>query len=127
MPLLVNTKVSKSEIHNLGLFADQFIPTGTLVWKHDSVLDGWISSNEIQNAPESFKKHLDYFCCYDIELDSYIVAKDNVNWINHSDNPNLNSPTKYFHIALRDINVGEELTLNYRQICDLEVQDIEFH
>ena len=37
--LLVKTKIGPSEIDGIGLFADQFIPRGTLVWELVPALD----------------------------------------------------------------------------------------
>ena len=127
MPLLVNTKVRPSSIHGMGLFADQKINKGDVVWEHSSVFDGWLNDYYLAIAPDSLRKHVDNFYCYDNELKSYILACDNINWINHSGDPNLDSPTKYIHYAKREIESGEELTLDYKQICDLEEEEIEFH
>lgn len=115
MPLLIKTKVGLSEISGLGLFSEEDIVAGSVVWKHCEILDGWIPSQEIN----PIKTHAEHFLCYDNQLNCYIRACDNVNWINHSENPNLDSPNKYIHYAKKNINKGEELTLDYKQICDI--------
>lgn len=121
MPLLLKTKIDKSKIHGLGLIADQDIPTNTVVWKHCPIIDGWIRESDIEQLGYGvFSEHVDHFLCYDTEKKAYIRAADNVNWMNHSDVSNLDSPTKYIHVSKRNILKGEELTINYNQICDLE-------
>jgi SET domain-containing protein len=103
----------------LGLIANEFIAKGSVFWKHDHIIDGWIDIRSAEkHGYNVFLNHVDYFYCYDRSLDLYIRHADNIIFINHSDTPNLNSPSKYIHIADRDIELGEELTLNYRHICD---------
>ena len=120
MPMLYKTYVAASSIHGLGLFANEPIPKNSTFWKHDHIVDGWldIRSVEGKHSYNVFLDHMDYFYCYDRSLDLYIRHADNIIFINHSDKPNLNSPTKYMHIANKNIEVGEELTLDYRDICD---------
>lgn len=118
MPLLVKTKVKPSSIEGLGLFAEEYILKGTVVWVHDKKLDGWFYANQLSYYNEATKNYIKHFCCYDKKIQAWIKSCDNANWMNHSKNPNLGAPDYYIHIALRDINVGEELTLNYDTIGD---------
>ena len=120
MPMLYKTYVAPSSIHGLGLFADERIPKNSLFWKHDHIVDGWLDINSVMgtHAYSALMDHINNFYCYDRSLDLYIKHADNVIFANHSDDPNLTSPTKYLHISNKDIEVGEELTLNYRDICD---------
>ena len=118
--MLFKTYVATSNIHGLGLFANEPIPKNSLFWKHDHIIDGWldIRSVEGKHSYDVFLNHMNYFYCYDRSLDLYIKHADNIIFINHSDKSNLTSPTKYLHITNKDIKVGEEITLNYRDICD---------
>lgn len=120
MPMLFRTDVAASDIHGLGLFAKEPISKGSVFWKHDHIVDGWLDVASVRGKHKYnvFSEHMEYFYCYDMSLNLYIRHADNIIFINHSDYPNLNSPTKYVHIANKDIEVGEELTLNYRDICD---------
>lgn len=118
MTLLVKTKIKPSEIEGLGLFAEEDIPKNTIVWKHDDILDGWFYLQHLENYSQATKEYIKHFCCYDKKEKAWIKSCDNANWMNHSKNPNLNSPDYYIHIANRDIKMGEELTLNYNDIGD---------
>jgi SET domain-containing protein len=115
MPYLVLTKLKPSNIHGLGVFAAQDIPAGTLVFEHDAELDGWFDNRDYGTALNDL---IQKYCPYDAKLDKYIKACDHVNWMNHSDTPNLDAPTYYVHVANRDIAQGEELTVNYKQVSD---------
>jgi SET domain-containing protein len=126
MPMLYKTEVAKSNIHGLGLFAKKLIKKGSVFWKHDYIIDGWVDIVSAEKTQyDMFLEHIDYFYCYDEALDLYIRPSDNLIFINHSDSPNLDSPSKYMHIANKDIEKGEELTLNYRDICDYGWQTVE--
>lgn len=117
MTLRVKTRVAVSSIHGLGLFAAEPIAKGAVVWQHDPWLDGWVEPRDLSSIDQI---HVDHFMCWDESRQAWIRAMDNVNWMNHSSHPNLNTPNKYIHIASRDIDEGEELTVNYQDICDLE-------
>jgi len=126
MPMLFRTQVASSGIHGLGLVAREPIPQGSVFWRHDPVIDGWIDIRTAERLRyDAFVENVDYFYCYDEELDLFIRHADTIIFINHSDSPNLDSPSKYIHIANKDIDIGEELTLNYCDICDDGWQTVE--
>ena len=88
--LLVKTRLGVSEIHGMGLFAEEFIPCGTL--HHYSYLDA--------------------------ASGKYVFCLDNARFMNHSDAPTtvpLPGDTDPFgvDVAARDIQPGEELTCDY--------------
>lgn len=52
-----------------------------------------------------------------------LLCADNARWINHSDDPNVDTTLPLFHTqnidrALRDIAAGEELTMDYTRAED---------
>lgn len=129
MPLLIRTDLKPSNIHGLGVFTREPIIAGQIVWKHDAILDGWIHKNLLNNNNDeliAFREYVDYLYPYDEEIDCYIKSCDNMNRANHSYKPSLIAPTKYIHIASRDLNIGDELTVDYREICDLAAMDLGF-
>jgi SET domain-containing protein len=120
MTLRVNTYIAKSEIEGLGLFAAQDIPKGTIVWQHDPIIEGYITINQFSTVHDQIV--IDYvrkYFCYDDKESAWIRTIDSAKYMNHSSTPNLNSVTKYLDIADRDILKGEELTVDYRKICDI--------
>ena len=113
--LLVKTKIGLSNLHGIGLFADQFIPKGTATWKEVSPFDQQISTDEIQKlsdpAKEMFFKY-SYLCKHSKK---YILCFDKARFMNHSETPNTTwLDDSLQDIAIRDIYLGEELTCNYR-------------
>jgi len=114
--ILVKTKIGPSKINGIGLFANQFIPKGTLVQKFMPGFDLEISENEIpklsEPAREQFLKY-----AYKNRDGHYILCFDDTRFLNHSDSPNLisNNPNEEIDIAAVDIQKGDELTVNYKE------------
>ena len=50
--LLIKTKIQESRIHGIGLFADEFIPKGTEIWKFTPGFDMKFTREEILKFPE---------------------------------------------------------------------------
>ncbi len=109
----VKTYIDKSDIDGIGLFAAEFIMKGTLIWKF-SGLDQEISKEQVKKLNQL---EYQYFKRYEFGKDGlYIFCSDDAKFCNHSDNPNTNGyPEQY---ALRNIEIGEEITCNYGYIND---------
>lgn len=84
----------------------------------------WItlSKKEVDSLPEQAQFMIGNYCLYDEELNYFVPEKgfkkmDVSLFINHSDQPNIQSINDgdYFE-ALRDIKAGEELLLDYGAI-----------
>ena len=116
--LLVKTKIGPSNIHGIGLFADQFIPKGTVVWKYYPEFDKAFKREDLNFLPkEVAERVIDY--CYR-SGDTYVMCFDNARFFNHSDNPStIDEPgVDTGVIAARDLNIGDEITSDYRVFDD---------
>lgn len=85
-PLPDCVTIKKSDIEGLGLFATKFIKEGTVIGKTH-----FYYGDELERTPLG-------------------------GFINHSESPNCNKmqmDSRFFLVALRDILVGEEITLQY--------------
>ncbi len=113
--LLIKTKIGPSKIEGIGLFADEFIAKGTMVQKFQPGFDLVISENEISKLSEPAREQFLKYA-YKNKTGNYILCFDNTRFLNHSDNPNLISddPDEEVDFAARDIQAGEELTVNYK-------------
>lgn len=114
--LLVKTKIGSSKINGIGLFADQFIPKGTLVQKFMPGFDLIIPENEIQKLSEPAREQFLKYA-YKNRDRQYILCFDDTRFLNHSDDPNLisNDPNEEIDTTAKDIQKGEELTVNYKE------------
>ena len=116
--LLVKTKTRQSDIHGLGLFAGQFIPKGTAVWKVTPGFDQRFTEEEILALPELLQTYLCKYAYRSKKSGLYIFAADDGKYVNHSDNPNCFSEysddeEEAVCVATVDIQIGEEITDDY--------------
>jgi len=118
--LLVDTKIGPSKINGTGLFANQFIPKGTPVWKFQSGFDLKIEKSELDNLSEPAKKQFLKYAYLNPKTNKYILCFDDARFFNHSDNANCidtESPedSEGIDVAAKDIQEGEELICNYKE------------
>ncbi len=112
--LLVNAWVGVSGIHGLGVITHEFIPKGTVVWKLVPGYDVLISPDELENLPPAAQAHVRYYSFFHPDLKKHILCVDDDRFTNHSDDANQLFCGDH-SIAKRDIQVGEELTDDYRE------------
>ena len=119
---IVRTSLHSSAIHGIGVFADEPIKKGQIVWQFDPRMDILIPLEEKQRFPPAVQDYLSMLTY--IEETSgrkmMVLCAANAKHVNHSDDPNLlDTPDGLREYAARDIAAGEELTCNYF-ISDLE-------
>ena len=120
--------IKPSPIEGIGLFALQDIPKGCRsMFSKANEQEQWIpvSKSEVENLPAHAKALIENYCLYDEEnyfIPDYGFKKmDLVNFLNHSDTPNVISINEgEFFEAIRDIKQGEELFIDYGEIVDGE-------
>ena len=127
MDLLIKTKVKESKIQGEGLFTLEYIKKGQIIFE-DSDLTRIKESTYNQLKIKKLNEWIDKYCT--IKDNSYrnshllyekiyFVDRDNMIYINHSINPNIEFVDN-IAVALSDINEGEELTCNYLDITTEE-------
>ncbi len=116
--------IRPSPVEGIGVFALRDIPAGTRGLFSKGVGE-WIavSKKEVASLPDHARALIENYCLYDEE--NYFIADygfkvmDLVNYLNHSESPNL--------ISIRDgedfettrmIHAGEELFIDYGSIVD---------
>jgi SET domain-containing protein len=117
--LLVKTKMASSTIDGIGLFADEFIASGTLVWRLQPGFDLEIAPHELRALPKLARETFLKYAYLRRSSNTYILGFDDARFFNHSDTPNtrsIDTPDGSVNadIAAREINKGEELTTDYR-------------
>lgn len=126
--LLVKTMVRPSKIAGMGLFADQDIQQGSIVWQYTPDTCMTLNAAQCGVFVDSFHKteqHIIHYYLtysyYESHLGQIILCLDNGRFVNHSSQPicgrSLNMPAStawQYSVALRDIAKGEELTEDYR-------------
>jgi SET domain-containing protein len=120
--------IKPSPIEGIGVFALQDIHKGCrTMFSKANEQEQWItvSKTEVENLPAHAKALIENYCLYDEEnyfIPDYGFKKmDLVNFLNHSDTPNIISINDgEFFEAIRDINKDEELLIDYGEIVDGE-------
>ena len=111
--LLVKTYLGKSPIHGVGVFAGEFIPKGTLVWKFDPLIDIILTPEQVKSLPQVAREFIEFVgISYPFGEDTYCLSLDNAQYMNHSSEYNL-QPDSEGDRSLVDIPEGTELTVNY--------------
>ncbi len=119
--LLVKTKIGQSAIHGIGLFADQFIPEGTPIWKFQLGFDLKVDTDELSRLSEPAREQFLKYAYLNPQTNTYVLCFDDARYFNHSDDPNcadVESPDgeeEGITVAIKDVPAGEELTWNYRE------------
>lgn len=123
MGLLIKTKVKESKIQGEGLFTLEYIKKGQIIFE-DSDLIRIKESTYKQLKIKKLNDWIDKYCTIKdnsyrnshlLYEKTYFVDRDNMIYINHSINPNIEFIDN-IAVALSDINEGEELTCNYTDI-----------
>ncbi|MEP7107219.1 MAG: SET domain-containing protein [Ferruginibacter sp.] len=119
--------IKPSPIEGIGVFAIRDIPKGCrrMFSTDEREPDEWlkISRAEIDLLPPHSKQLIETYCLYDDE--AYFVPEygfkkmDLVNFLNHSDTPNIISINEgEFFETIKDIKTGEELVIDYGGIVN---------
>ena len=123
--LLVETRLGKSPIHGWGVFARQRIPAGTRTWEFTPGVDLLIEPEAVATAREDLRSLLIHYTYLHPVLRKRVLLGDITRFMNHSETPNVqgtNEPDGGYDVALRDIEIGEELTVDYREFHDARLE-----
>lgn len=129
--LTVKASAQPSKIHGIGLFADQKILKGTIMWKYNSRFDIAYDPEEVKNFPLIQQGQIDRYAYLSKVTGRYIYSMDDSRFTNHSSqNPNEGSEKfpdseEPCGIAIRDIEIGEEILVNYKLFDKYDTQSGE--
>lgn len=118
--LYVKASVRESTIPGAGkgLFADEYIPSGTVVWRLDKKCDKIVPSSEVAKMTKGERDEFILHAFQSNITGDWIACDDGAQYVNHSDTPNLvqkkiDNDVEFSDVASRDILIGEELFDNY--------------
>lgn len=116
--LLVKTRIGPSQVHGNGVFAEEFIPKGTVIWRFVQGFDEALTYSHFMELPN--EERLSRMRCGYVSrfTGMVITAGDNYVCTNHSHQPNIGVSPNWeapegCDIALRDVQPGEELLFDY--------------
>lgn len=118
--LLVKTKIGPSSTHGIGIFADEFVPKGTLMWKYVPGVDVALTEDEFRSLPAVAQTAVKNYCYKSKFTGRYVLPFDDSRYYNHSENPNTaEGPIidgESSDISSRNIHKGDEIFNDYRVI-----------
>jgi len=120
--LKISTFVDDSNLNGAGdgLFSGEDVEVGQLVSDWNDEVDRVYQEDEIEYMHLTNRKEFEDYASWD--GDRWYLSGDDAKYMNHSSNPNVRvvrgtkPDAKRDRIASRDIEKGEELTINYDEI-----------
>jgi len=118
----ISYKTKKSKIHGIGLFADQDIKAGDLIYPPSPLLDVNITEKQFESLTPQEKKEARYYGYFNKKTDKWHVAFDAIRILNHGSgkDSNVTQDDNMVMTAKRDISKGEELLQDYSEIYPKE-------
>ena len=113
--LLIDTYLDKSKIQGVGVFAKENVKKGEKIKEVRPEFEIEFNSDNLPKMPLALAKFIDTHS-YERELGSKILVMgiDNEKYLNHSDDPSVDDEG----YALKDIKIGDEITINYKDFDD---------
>ena len=113
--LLIDTYLDKSKIHGVGVFAKENAKKGEKIKEVRPEFEMEFDQNNLPRMPLALANFIETHS-YEKELGSNVLVMgiDNEKYINHSKDPNDDDDGR----ALKDINIGDEITANYKDFDD---------
>lgn len=118
--LLVKTKIGLSKINGIGLFANELIPKDTWIWRFKKGFDIRVDEKYPNNLQEPAKSYFMRYAYQTPKTLNWVLCADDGRFFNHSNSANTHcvedpEDEDTANAASRDIQIGEELTVDYRE------------
>lgn len=112
----IKYKLDRSDKHGIGLFAEQEVKKGEVIYTASPLLDLDITPEQFDSLDESEKQEIQWWGFFDDSSQKWHVDFDVSKFINHSYEATVTQDGGHeeaYLVAARDIKAGEELTQNY--------------
>jgi len=114
--MLVPTYVAPSAIEGVGIFAEEPIPAGALIWRLEPNFDRLMSQEQIRAMSSLHQRFIErYGYPFPPEPSLTVVEFDNGRFMNHSDKPNTCFSDPQLGYCIGPVATHEELTCNYAE------------
>lgn len=114
----ISYKILSSKTHGIGLFVNQDLKAGDLVYTPSPLLDVDITQEEFEGLTPNEQREVKYYGYWNKKTNKWHVAFDAIRILNHgtSDVANVTQDDNMVMTAKRDIQSGEELLQDYVEI-----------
>lgn len=114
--LLISTYVAPSTIQGLGVFVDEYVPRGSLIWKYNPKFDILVNELELGALPPHVQMFIGRYSYPHLEMEGHrVIDVDNGKYMNHSLTPNTDFRIFDVGYSLVDLAPGDEITCNYHE------------
>ena len=110
---LINTYLNKSKIQGVGVFSNENVRKGQKIKEVKPEFEFRFDKTNLPKMPLAFANFIESHG-YENNKNEYVLSIDNEKYLNHSANPSVNDDG----IALKNIKVGDEITVDYRDFDD---------
>ena len=111
--LLIDTYLDKSPIQGIGVFSKENIKKGRKIKERRPEFEIKFDRKNLPQMPLAFANFI-HTHSWEDEEDMYVVGIDNEKYMNHSTDPSVDDDG----YALKNINIGDEITIDYRDFDD---------
>ncbi len=121
---LVDVKLGRSPIHGWGVFARTRITAGTRTWEFVPGVDQLLDPAAVAGARDDLRSLLVHYTYLHPVLKKRVLCGDIAKFMNHSRTPSIrgtSAPDGGYDVAIRDIEIGEELTVDYQEFDDADL------
>lgn len=112
----IKYKIKISKTHGVGLFADQKIKKGDLIYTPNPLLDVNLSHEEFNSLEKAEQDEVKYYGYFHHKTAKWHVAFEAIRFLNHSEESNVSQDENMIMVALQDIEKGDELLQDYAEI-----------
>ena len=119
----INYKLDKSDNHGIGLFTNEDLESGQLVYTASPLLDLNITQAEFDSLDAAEQNEIRWWGFFDEPTQKWHVDFDVSKFINHSADATLTQDTSHsaaYLVTTRKVKKGEELTQNYLEFESME-------
>jgi len=112
----ISYQLKASDLHGIGLFANEDIKEGQLIYTASHLLDLNITQEQFDALQQKEKDEILWWGFFDQPSQMWHVDFDVSKFINHSSDATVTQDANHdeaYLVAGRDIQSGEELTQNY--------------
>ena len=110
---LIDTYLDKSKIQGIGVFSKENIIKGKKIKEVRPEFEIRFNKTNLPRMPLALANFIQTHA-YEENENEYCLGIDNEKYLNHSDNPTVDEDG----IALKNIKIGDEITIDYKDFDD---------
>lgn len=115
MPL-VKTKLDRSRVHGMGLFAAEHIAEGMIIWRLDPAIDLRLTQAHLDLLAPACREQIERYTYREKSSGLYVLCGDDARFFNHSPEPDctdIETGDGGVTVTRRAIKPDEELTCDH--------------